>query len=169
MPRIVFASSRHAVGRTPRPRPGDPLIPVETPHRPDTLYGLSQGFGEDLAQLYGDQHGPETVSVRVGSCCPEPATVRTLSLWLSPADAAHLFHAALTAEDVGHTVGRGSSAGTRLWWDLSGARALGHEPRDDAEPWAAELLAEQGEPDPGDEAHAHLGGPFVTEPPCRSR
>ncbi|MEW5351454.1 NAD-dependent epimerase/dehydratase family protein [Streptomyces sp. 16-176A] len=163
--RIVFASSNHAVGRTPRPRGADPLIPVDTPRRPDTFYGLSKSFGEDLAQLYWDRHGLETVSVRIGSCFPEPTSVRMLSLWLSPADGARLFHAALTAEHVGHTVVYGSSANTRLWWDLTSARALGYEPRDDSEPYAAKLIAEQGEPDPDDEAQACLGGHFVTDPP----
>ncbi|GAA1424209.1 NAD(P)-dependent oxidoreductase [Streptomyces thermospinosisporus] len=163
--RIVFASSNHAVGFTPRPRDGGPLIPAGTPHRPDTFYGLSKCFGEDLAQLYWDKHGLETVSVRIGSCCPEPADVRMLSLWLSPADAARLFHAALTAEHVGHTVVYGSSANTRLWWDLTPARALGYDPQDDSEPYAAKLLAEEGEPDPADPAGARLGGHFVTDPP----
>ena len=32
--RIVFASSNHAVGFTPRPQGDDPLIPVDTPRRP---------------------------------------------------------------------------------------------------------------------------------------
>ncbi|MFC4332403.1 NAD-dependent epimerase/dehydratase family protein [Streptomyces andamanensis] len=163
--RIVFASSNHAVGRTPVPREGDPLIPVGTPRRPDTFYGLSKSFGEDLAQLYWDRHGLETVSVRIGSCFPEPTSVRMLSIWLSPADAARLFHAALTAEHVGHTVVHGSSANTRLWWDLSGARALGYDPRDDSEPYAAKLVAEQGGLDPDEPAHAFLGGHFVTDPP----
>ncbi|MBQ0830340.1 NAD-dependent epimerase/dehydratase family protein [Streptomyces tagetis] len=166
--RVVFASSNHAVGYTPCPRPGDPLIPVDTPHRPDTFYGLSKSFGEDLAQLYWDKHGVETVSVRIGSCFPEPAGVRALSLWLSPADCARLLHAALTAEDVGHTVVYGSSANTRLWWDLTSARALGYEPRDDSEPYAARLLAEQGELDPDDPAQSRLGGHFVTDPPVWS-
>ncbi|WP_105975125.1 NAD-dependent epimerase/dehydratase family protein [Streptomyces geranii] len=163
--RIVFASSNHAVGYTPRPEGTDPLIPVDTPHRPDTFYGLSKSFGEDLAQLYWDKHGLETVSVRIGSCFAEPTTVRMLSIWMSPADGARLLHAALTAEDVGHTVVYGSSANTRLWWDLGSARALGYDPQDDSEPYAEKLIAEQGELQPGNEAHANLGGAFVTDPP----
>ncbi|GAA4924599.1 NAD-dependent epimerase/dehydratase family protein [Streptomyces coeruleoprunus] len=163
--RIVFASSNHAVGFTPRPRGDDPLIPVGTPRRPDTFYGLSKCFGEDLAQLYWDLHGMETVSVRIGSCFAEPTSVRMLSVWLSPADAARLFHAALTAEDVRHTVVYGSSANTRLWWDLSSARALGYEPQDDSERYAAKLVAEQGELDDANPDHAHLGGHFCTHPP----
>ncbi|MFM9592354.1 NAD-dependent epimerase/dehydratase family protein [Streptomyces scabiei] len=165
VPRIVFASSNHAVGFTPRPLGEDPLIPVDTPHRPDTFYGLSKSFGEDLAQLYWDKYGLETVSVRIGSCFPEPTSVRMLSLWMSPADGARLFHAALTAEHVGHTVVYGSSANTRLWWDLSTARALGYDPQDDSEPYAEKLIAEQGELDPENVAHANLGGHFVSDPP----
>ncbi|WP_327119832.1 NAD(P)-dependent oxidoreductase [Streptomyces sp. NBC_01341] len=163
--RIVFASSNHAVGYTPRPVPGDPLIPVGTPRRPDTFYGLSKSFGEDLAQYYWDKHGLETVSVRIGSCFMEPTSVRMLSVWMSPGDGARLFHAALTAEDVRHTVVYGSSANTRLWWDLSTARALGYDPQDDSEQYAAELVAELGELDPENPDHAHIGGHFVTNPP----
>ncbi|MGY1501766.1 NAD-dependent epimerase/dehydratase family protein [Streptomyces sp. QTS52] len=163
--RVVFASSNHAVGFTPRPQGADPLIPVDTPRRPDTFYGLSKSFGEDLAQLYWDKHGLETVSVRIGSCFPEPTSVRMLSLWMSPADGARLFHAALTAEEVGHTVVYGSSANTRLWWDLGTARALGYAPQDDSEPYAEKLIAEQGDLDPENVAHAHLGGHFVSDPP----
>ncbi|AEW93441.1 MULTISPECIES: NAD-dependent epimerase/dehydratase family protein [Streptomycetaceae] len=163
--RVVLASSNHAVGFTPRPAGDDPLVPVDTPHRPDTFYGLSKCFGEDLASLYWDRYGVETVSVRIGSLQPEPTDVRMLSVWLSPADGARLFHAALTAGDVGHTVVYGSSANTRLWWDLSSARALGYQPRDDAEAFAARLLAEQGEPDPARPEHAFLGGQFCTDPP----
>ncbi|MDQ0580229.1 NAD-dependent epimerase/dehydratase family protein [Streptomyces rishiriensis] len=168
--RVVFASSNHAVGFTPRP-PADAspdeggLIPIDTPRRPDTFYGLSKSFGEDLAQLYWDKHGLESVSVRIGSCFAEPTSVRMLSLWMSPADGARLFHAALTAENVGHTVVYGSSANTRLWWDLGTARALGYEPQDDSEPYAEKLIAEQGELDPENIAHAYLGGHFVSDPP----
>ncbi|MDQ0797033.1 NAD(P)-dependent oxidoreductase [Streptomyces sp. B1I3] len=163
--RVVFASSNHAVGYTPRPLPGDPLIPVATARRPDTFYGLSKSFGEDLAQFYWDKHGVETVSVRIGSCFMEPTSVRMLSVWMSPSDGARLFHAALTAPDVGHTVVYGSSANTRLWWDLTTARSLGYEPQDDSEQYADKLVAEQGELDPQNPDHAHIGGHFVTDPP----
>ncbi|MHC5263781.1 NAD-dependent epimerase/dehydratase family protein [Streptomyces sp. UC4497] len=166
-PRIVFASSNHAIGYTPRPRleDGAPLVPVETLRRPDTYYGLSKSFGEDLAQFYWDQHGLETVSVRIGSCFKEPTDVRMMSVWMSPADGARLFDAALTAEKVGHTVVYGSSANTRLWWDLSSARALGYEPQDDSEVYAEKLLAEHGPLSDDNPAHRYMGGRFVNDPP----
>ncbi|WP_327655089.1 NAD-dependent epimerase/dehydratase family protein [Streptomyces sp. NBC_00483] len=166
-PRIVFASSNHAIGYTPRPHveDGAPLVPVETLRRPDTYYGLSKSFGEDLAQFYWDQHGIETVSVRIGSCFKEPTDVRMMSVWMSPADGARLFDAALTAEKVGHTVAYGSSANTRLWWDLSSARALGYEPQDNSEAYAEKLLAEYGPLSDDNPAHQYMGGRFVNDPP----
>lgn len=165
---VRFAASTAPSGALARERlqqTGAALIPIGTPHRPDTLYGLSKCFGEDLAQLYWDQHGLETVSLRIGSCFEEPASVRALSVWMSPGDGARLFHAALTAENVGHTIVYGSSADTRLWWDLSTARALGYAPQDDSEEYAAKLVAEQGELDPDRRDHAFPGGHFVTDPP----
>ncbi|MCQ4208829.1 NAD-dependent epimerase/dehydratase family protein [Streptomyces longispororuber] len=166
-PRIVFASSNHAIGYTPRPRveDGAPLVPVETLRRPDTFYGLSKSFGEDLAQFYWDEHGVETVSVRIGSCFKEPTDVRMMSVWMSPADGARLFHAALSAEKVGHTVVYGSSANTRVWWDLSSARALGYAPQDDSEVYAEKLLAEHGPLSDDNPAHRFMGGRFINDPP----
>ncbi|MFJ8823503.1 NAD-dependent epimerase/dehydratase family protein [Streptomyces sp. NPDC102467] len=166
-PRIVFASSNHAIGFTPRPRTEDgaPVVPVETLRRPDTYYGLSKSFGEDLAQFYWDKFGQETVSVRIGSCFKEPTDVRMMSVWMSPADGARLFHAALTAENVGHTVVYGSSANTRLWWDLSSARALGYEPQDNSEEYAPNLLAEFGPLSDENPAHLYMGGRFINDPP----
>ncbi|MFE5024208.1 NAD-dependent epimerase/dehydratase family protein [Streptomyces sp. NPDC056656] len=163
--RIVFASSNHAIGYTPRPADGDPRVPIDTPRRPDTYYGLSKSFGEDLAQFYWDKFGQETVSVRIGSCFMEPTNVRMMSVWLSPGDGARLFDAAIRAEGVGHTVVYGSSDNTRVWWDLSSARALGYEPRDDSEQYAEKLIAEFGELDPANPDHTRMGGHFVTNPP----
>jgi uronate dehydrogenase len=165
--RVVFASSNHTVGFVPRPeQPGDPL-PVETPLRPDTYYGLSKCFGESLASLYADKYGVETVSIRIGSCFAAPRDARMLATWLSPADAARLVHAALTAPDVHHSVVYGISANTRGWWDLAPARALGYQPEDDAEAYAEQVLAEHGELVPGSPEHRFLGGAFTRVEPQR--
>lgn len=164
--RIVFASSNHAVGFVPLT--GSVPIGSETPARPDTYYGLSKAFGENLASLYADKYGVETVSLRIGSCFAEPRSVRMLATWLSPADCARLVHAALTAPDVGHTVVNGISANTRTWWDLTSARALGYTPQDDAETHAEALLAAHGPLDPTDPDARYIGGSFTrTDPHAR--
>jgi uronate dehydrogenase len=162
--RVVYASSNHAVGFTERP-PGGRIVGVDTPLRPDTYYGLSKCFGENLASLYADRHGIDTISVRIGSCFPAPRSVRMLDTWLSPADCARLMHACLSAPVSGHTVVYGISANTRAWWDLEPARRLGYEPQDDSEAYAAELLAQHGEPAADDIEHRYLGGAFTRMEP----
>lgn len=163
--RVVFASSNHAVGYVPLT--GGARIGSTVPTRPDTYYGLSKAFGENMASLYADKYGVETVSLRIGSCFAEPRTVRMLATWLSPADCARLVHAALTAPDVGHTVVNGISANTRAWWDLASARALGYDPQDDAEAYAETLLAAHGPLDPNHPDARYIGGSFIRTDPHR--
>lgn len=165
VPRVIYASSNHAVGFTPRPPAPILPVPVTTPIRPDTYYGVSKAFGEALASLYADKYAVETVSIRIGSCFPEPKTVRMLATWLSPDDCARLFHAAITAPNVHHTVVYGLSANTRAWWDLTPARALGYHPQDDSEVFAEKLIGEQGEIDEDSPAFRWLGGDFTTIEP----
>jgi uronate dehydrogenase len=157
--RVVFASSNHAVGFSPRsafPVP-DYAYPA-----PDTYYGVSKAAGEAMAALYHHRYGLDVVCVRILTCAQRPETARALSTWLSPDDAGRLFEACLSAPSPGFRVIFGVSANTRGGWvSLDEARALGYEPRDDAESYAAEVLAEQGEPDPADPVLAWLGGEFV--------
>lgn len=157
--RIVFASSNHAVGRTPRPADPDARLGTDAPPRPDTFYGVGKVAAEALLRLYADRYGIDAVACRIGSFLPEPTTLRALSTWLSPDDAVRMVEAALTATAPGFAVLYGISANTRAWWDLAPGRALGYDPRDDAEEFADRI------PDrPEDEADAaHVGGPFVTE------
>lgn len=166
--RVVAASSNHAVGFVPVPAADAPRVPVDVAHRPDTYYGLSKCFGEDLAQLYWDRLGIETVSLRIGACFPEPRSLRDLTIWLSPGDCARLVDAALTAPGVGHTVVYGCSANTRGVFDLSAGEAIGFRPVDDSEAYAARLAAAEN----GDGAAAPgadglpVGGAFATRDPA---
>jgi nucleoside-diphosphate-sugar epimerase len=171
VPRVVFASSNHAVGFTPRAAfpAADGAPPV-----PDTYYGVSKAAGEALAALYAQRYDLEAISVRILSCFDRPRDPRMLATWLSPDDAGRLFEACLTAPAPGHRVIYGVSANTRGGWvSLDGARALGYEPRDDAEAYAAEVLAgtrgpAEAPPLPGREWPEHadpvfryLGGEFT--------
>jgi uronate dehydrogenase len=155
----VFASSNHAVGFSPRaafPVP-DYAFPA-----PDTYYGVSKVAGEALAALYHYRHGLDAICVRILTCTERPRTVRALSTWLSPDDAGRLFDACLSAPRPGFRVIFGVSANARGGWvSLDEARALGYEPRDDAERYAAEIIAAEGEPDPADPLLAYLGGEFT--------
>lgn len=151
--RIVYASSNHAVGRVPR----SDLLTVDELPRPDTYYGVAKVAAEALLRLFADRHGIDAVACRIGSFSPDPEDVRALSTWLSPDDAVRMVLAALTAAAPGYAVLYGISANTRAWWDLEPGRALGYEPRDDAEAFAEAVV-----PRPGDAADAEfVGGPFT--------
>jgi uronate dehydrogenase len=153
--RIVYASSNHAVGRTPR----RDLVSDDALPRPDTFYGVSKVAAEALLALYADRYAVDAVACRIGSFLEEPATLRALSTWLSPDDCVRMVEAALTAPAPGFAVVYGISANTRAWWDLEPGRRLGYEPLDDAEAFASRI------PDrPEDEAEAaYVGGPFALE------
>ena len=158
VPRVVFASSNHAVGfHTPDEYP----LPEDVTALPDTYYGVSKVAGEGLGALYAKRYGLDVICVRILSCFPEPPNLRALSTWLSPDDAGRLFEACLAVEKPGYRIVYGVSANTRGGWvSLDGARALGYEPQDDAEVYFAELTAEFGPIDPADPVFTYLGGPF---------
>lgn len=152
--RLVYASSNHAVGRTPRRE----LLTTDTRPRPDTFYGVGKVAAEALLSLYADRHGLDVVACRIGSFMPRPETIRQLSTWLSPDDCVRMVDAALTVTAPGFSVLYGISANTRAWWDLEPGRALGYEPQDDAEAYADTIS-----PSPEDDWDgAHVGGPFAT-------
>jgi uronate dehydrogenase len=154
--RVVFASSNHAVGFSPResfPVP-DYAFPV-----PDTYYGVSKVAGEALAALYHHRYGLDAICIRILTCNERPRDVRGLSTWLSPDDAGRLFEACLSAPAPGFRVVFGVSANTRGGWvSLDEARALGYQSRDDAEAYAAEITAASGATRADDPVLGHLGG-----------
>jgi uronate dehydrogenase len=157
--RVIYASSNHAVGFTRRA--AFPVPDYQFP-RPDTYYGVSKVTGEALASMYHDRYGLDAICLRILTCADRPVTIRSLSTWLSPDDTGRLFEACLTAERPGFRVAFGVSANTRGGWvSLDEARALGYEPQDDAEAYAAQVIAQGGPPDPGDPVLAHLGGEFT--------
>jgi uronate dehydrogenase len=164
VPRIVYAGSNHAVGRTPRSELPDGVLRVDVRHRPDTFYGVAKVAAEGLLSLYADRHGIDVVVPRIGSFLPEPQSVRALATWLSHDDAVRMFDACLTAPDPGFAVLYGVSANTRGWWDLAPGRALGYEPRDDAVRFAERVEGAPGRDRDRDEVEAaHVGGPLATE------
>ena len=156
--RIVFASSNHVTGFYGQ---GE-TIPAHVVPRPDSYYGLSKAFGENLAQFYFDRHGLETVSIRIGSCLPEPLDRRHLSSWISHDDMERLLVAALAAPVVGHSIVYGMSDNSTTWWDNTLAKHVGYRPQDSSEPWRAAVEAKQPHIDPGKPEARFQGGAFVT-------
>lgn len=156
--RVIFASSIHAVGFYPRSE----TIDSSVMQRPDTLYGVSKAFGENLARLYFDKYGVESVCIRICSFEDRPQDLRHLSTWLSYDDAVRLFRRCILAETVDFSILYGVSDNERSWFINSDAERLGYEPRDNAEAYAAEISEcdlQNAADDPLEELL--MGGPFV--------
>lgn len=153
--RVVYASSIHAVGMHKR----HDFIGTDAPHRPDTYYGLAKCFAEDLASLYWDKRGLEAVCMRILSCA-QVGNDRALGTWLSYDDLIQLVTRAIDTPTTGFSVVYGVSDNDRVPVDNSKASFLGYRPKDNAEQFAGQVLAEAPDPDPTDPAQMCHGGPF---------
>lgn len=125
--RVVFASSNHAAGFTPR---GAGELPPDTPPRPDTLYGVSKVFGEALGRYYCDRYGFTVACLRIGTFGDRPHDHRALATWLAPEDCAQLVDRCLRSPELGYAVIWGVSANSERWWSL--ANPVGYRPSSDA-------------------------------------
>ena len=153
--RVVFASSNHAIGMYPVTE----HLELDCALRPDGFYGLSKVWGEALARMYWDKHGIESICVRIGSCLERPTEPRHLSTWFGHRDLMHFLDRCIEAEGVGFMTVWGVSANTRSWWDNRGADHLGYVPTQNAEDYAAQVLAG---PNPLDAlGQRYQGGSFV--------
>ncbi len=155
--RIIYASSIHVVGMHPR----QSFVGIDAAHRPDSFYGLAKCFTEDLGRMYWEKRGLESVHLRILSCAPVK-NARALGTWLSDGDLVHLVERAIDTPTTGFAVIYGVSDNDRAPVDNSKAAFLGYRPRDNAEQFAAEILAQEGAGDPKDVAQMVHGGPFGT-------
>lgn len=155
--RVVFASSNHVMGFYKQSE----TITVDHPVRPDSLYGVSKAFGEDLSRMYYDRYGIETACVRIGSSFAEPKDRRMLASWLSFDDLHRLITACLTTPLLGHSVIYGMSDNAVTWYDNSGARHVGYVPQDSSDPFREAVYARTPEPDLTDPAVIYQGGGFL--------
>ncbi|MFJ7792838.1 NAD-dependent epimerase/dehydratase family protein [Pseudomonas sp. NPDC096950] len=158
--RVIFASSNHVIGFYKQ----DEVIDARSPRRPDSYYGLSKSYGEDIASFYFDRYGIETVSIRIGSSFPEPQNRRMMSTWLSFGDLTQLLERALYAPNVGHTIVYGVSDNKNVWWDNRYAAGLGYVPQDTSEVFREKIEA-QPMPAADDPAMVYQGGAFVASGP----
>ncbi|MDS0283685.1 NAD-dependent epimerase/dehydratase family protein [Haloarcula onubensis] len=175
---LVFASSNHAVGMVEvRNEPGvyhnDPAGEADSdeavraghdePHRPDSRYGLTKCYGEDLGRLAAEAHDIRCYALRIGSVrapeydhpygdaeagveagrwergseAYEEQAARMKGLWLSRRDCARLVACCLDDDSVEWDHFYGVSGNDRRWLDdLAYAReTVGYEPLDNGEAW----------------------------------
>ncbi|MEN9539103.1 MAG: hypothetical protein RLZZ126_1338, partial [Pseudomonadota bacterium] len=136
-------------------------IGVDAAPRPDSNYGVSKAFGEDISRFYFDRYGIETACVRIGSSFPEPRDRRMLSSWLSYGDLYRLITAVLTTPILGHSIIYGMSNNRSTWWSNEGARHIGYQPEDSSEIYREALFARTPAPDITDPAVIFQGGAYV--------
>ena len=155
--RVVYASSIHAVGMYDK----NQFIDTQVPHRPDTFYGLAKCFAEDLGSMYWDKRGLESVHMRILSCAQVNNT-RALGSWLSYDDLIQLVTRCIETPVTGFSIVYGVSNNDRAPVDNSKASFLGYRPKDNAEQFAEEVLANEPPMDPQDPGHMCHGGPFAS-------
>ncbi len=155
--RVVYASSIHAVGMYEKTK----FIGTDVPHRPDTFYGLAKCFAEDLASMYWDKRGIESVCMRILSCA-QVTNARALGSWLSYDDLIQLVEKSITTPITGFSVVYGVSDNDRVPVDNTKASFLGYRPKDNAEQFAEQILAEAPQADAQDPGQMCHGGPFAS-------
>ncbi len=153
--RIIFASSIHSVGMYKVNK----NIDHKVKHKPDTFYGLSKSFGENLAQMYWDKCGIECLSIRILSCA-KVTSKRALSTWLSYGDLIRIVIQSIKIKKLGCEIIYGVSNNKQSKIDNSNATTkLKIEIRDNAEKFLTKLekKVDMKINKPGDQ---YLGGPF---------
>ena len=170
---VVFASTNHVVGMYERDHAPDIYQPEyglvvdrDAPERPDSFYGASKAFGEDLGRYYvenyeypkrfyalricsvrhdaydhpyGDaERGVDRGEWERASDEYETQVARMKAMWHSRRDFAHEVECCLQDESVTFDVFYGVSDNQRRWFDLEHARTvLGYAPQDNGEEWDA--------------------------------
>ena len=142
--RVIYASSHHVVGYYPRRR----RIGTDVLLRPDSRYGLTKAFGEQVGAMFADKYGLRVLCVRIGFVEERPVDQRRLSIWSSWRDLAQLVRIGLNHPQLRYEVVYGVSGNARGFFDNAAAFRLGYRPQDDAEQHAAAVLAQVPAEDP---------------------
>ena len=168
---FVFLSSNHVMGMYEEEHAPDvyaPEYPLVVDHRdpvrPDSFYGASKSFGEDMGRYYVEnyEHPKRFYALRTGTVnMPEydhpygdaehgvdegwwdrgsdeydRNVARMKSTWQSRRDFAHQIDCCLRDDDVEFGIFNGVSDNRSRWFDLEHARArIGYDPQDDGDEW----------------------------------
>jgi len=168
--RVIFASSNHVVGmveldNAPVLFKSNHNIKVDkyAPVQPDSPYGVSKAFGEDLGRYYAENGGPKFYAIRIGAVLSntddhpyayaemwaqrenldrenlqyEKHEKRLKALWLSRRDFVQMIELCLEYKGSVFDIFYGVSDNARSWLDIEYARErLGYQPQDNAETWS---------------------------------
>jgi nucleoside-diphosphate-sugar epimerase len=170
---FVFLSTNHVMGEYEEEfapeiytRDHDLVLDHTDPVRPDSFYGASKSFGEDLGRYYVENYeypkqfyalrvcsvrmpeydhpygdaeaGVEDGEFERGSDEYEEQVARMKAMWQSRRDFAHQVDCCLQDTEVEHDIFNGVSDNRQRWYDLEHARArIGYDPQDDGEEWDA--------------------------------
>lgn len=168
---FVFASTNHVVGMYEVENSPDIYEPEfglvvdhRSPVRPDSYYGVSKGFDEQLGRYYTEtfDRPAQFYSLRLGCVRSEEYdhpygdaekgvrrdewergseryhrnVKRMKAMWLSRRDLAHLVERCLRDETVKFDVFYGVSDNDARWFDLEHARStIGYRPEDNGGEW----------------------------------
>jgi len=169
---FVFGSTNHVMGGYEREFAPDMYYGVDPPFRlthddptrPDSYYGVTKAFGEQLGQYYVEQREYPTQMYALRICSvrmPEydhpygdaeagvdngefergsdeygRAVARMKAMWQSRRDFAHMVECCLQDDAVSFSTFNGVSDNDRRWYDIEHAReVIGYDPQDNAERW----------------------------------
>ena len=168
---VVFGSTNHVVGMYESefaPELYEPDFELTVDHtdpvRPDSYYGTSKSFGEDLGRYYVENYDypRRFYSLRIGNVsfaeeddpyasaekavaagdlergseAYERTVARMKAMWHSRRDFAHEVDCCLRDESVEFDVFYGVSDNDRRWLDIEHAReVIGYDPQDNGEEW----------------------------------
>ncbi|WP_424005181.1 NAD-dependent epimerase/dehydratase family protein (plasmid) [Haloarcula salina] len=168
---FVFASTNHVMGQYERDfapeiytAESDLVLDHTDPVRPDSFYGATKAFGEDLGRYYVEEYehprqiyalrictvnaapydhpygdaeaGVENGTFERGSEAYEHAVARMKATWQSRRDFAQQINCCLRDDGVEFGVFSGVSDNRNRWFDLEHARVrIGYAPQDDGAAW----------------------------------
>jgi uronate dehydrogenase len=153
---VVYASSHHAVGYRKR----TDAIDEHTAPRPDSFYGLSKAFGEEIGSLYADRHGINVLAIRIGYVGETVIDERRLHTWISARDLAQLIGIGLSTPDLGFQIVYGVSDNPEPFFDNANAVRLGYRPQDRSVDHLADPSLLDAHPDPDSPEGIFVGGHF---------
>lgn len=167
--KFIFASTNHVVGMYERENAPDIYHPdhkLKLDHtvsvRPDSLYGVSKAFGEDLGRFYSDNYDIQFYALRICSLrhkkynhpygdaergvdkgkwkrnseAYKNKVARMKAMWISRSDFAQLIEKCLEDESVNFDIFYAVSNNDARWFDIDHARkVLGYKPENNGSEW----------------------------------